>query len=78
MLNTAVRPSTKGVCFDVFAWKDDHVLFCEAKQRAKDELRPTQPRWLDGAVALGIDAKSFLVVELSFRQTALAGASKRL
>ena len=36
------RCRARGGCFDVFAWKGEHVLFCETKRRSRDALRATQ------------------------------------
>lgn len=50
-------------CFDVFAWHDDQILFCEAKQISKDKLTIPQQRFIEGALACGIFPKSLLIVE---------------
>jgi len=50
-------------CFDVFAWKDDKILFCEAKQAAKDKLTQAQLRFIEGALACGIAPDSLVIVE---------------
>jgi hypothetical protein len=54
--------STAG-CWDVFAWRDDGLLFLESKQRSKDRLRQTQLAWLDAALACGVPLSSFAIVE---------------
>lgn len=58
---------SRGGCFDVFAWKHDRILFCEAKQRSKDRLRASQFRWIEAAFASGVGIDSLLVVEWSLR-----------
>ena len=61
----AAKTST---CFDVFAWKDERVLFCEAKHAGKDKLTNAQLRFLEGALACGIKIDSLLIVEWSEKQ----------
>jgi hypothetical protein len=58
------KARTKG-CFDVFAWRGDEVLFCEAKRAKKDRLTKPQHRFVEGALACGIPWSSFLIVEWS-------------
>ena len=50
-------------CFDVFAWKNDQVLFAESKRRGKDIIRKTQLRWLEAALSICRDLGEFLIVE---------------
>ena len=50
-------------CFDVFAWQDDQILFCEAKRKGKDKLTDAQIRFIEGALACGISSESFLIAE---------------
>lgn len=40
----------KGGSWDVFAWRDEGLLFVESKQRAKDKLRENQLRWLESGL----------------------------
>lgn len=54
-------------CWDVFAWKDDAVIFAEGKNRGKDRILDTQRRWLDAALTAGLKEESFLIVEWSPR-----------
>lgn len=61
----AMRTGSRGGCLDVFAWRDDEVLFCEAKRRGRDSLRKTQLRWLDCALETGVPESAFLVAEWS-------------
>jgi hypothetical protein len=49
--------------WDVFAWRDKDVLFCEAKRRSNDRIQKSQLRWLSGALSLGLPLSSFLIVE---------------
>lgn len=57
---------SKGGCFDVFAWKEDQVLFCDPKWLNRDKLRATQFRWMDAALTIGLREDDLLVVEWDF------------
>jgi hypothetical protein len=57
------RAGSASVCFDVFCWKDDFIIFAESKHKHKDEIRQTQLAWLDAAMQTGPDASAFLIVE---------------
>jgi hypothetical protein len=46
-------------CFDVFAWKDSELLFCEAKRLGKDNLTDAQLRFIEGALACGMGMSAF-------------------
>jgi hypothetical protein len=59
------RAGRSGGCFDVFAWREDQMLFCEAKRQKKDALLPTQRRWIEAALDEGIARDQFLIVEWS-------------
>ena len=50
-------------CWDVFAWKENRVMFAESKRRFKDAIRDTQKRWLETSLQLGFPLESFLLVE---------------
>mgnify|MGYP001614363036 CR=1 FL=1 len=50
-------------CFDVFAWQNGQVLFCEAKRKGKDKLTKAQIRFIEGAIACGISPRALLIVE---------------
>ena len=50
-------------CFDVFAWRDNQILFCEAKRKGKDKLTNAQIRFIDGVLECGISSESILIVE---------------
>ena len=52
-------------CFDVFAWHNDQVLFCEAKRTGKDRLTVPQHRFIEGALSCDISPESLLIVEWS-------------
>lgn len=53
----------KSGCFDVFCWKQDVLLFAEAKRKGHDRIRSTQIKWLSAAIEFGISVDSLLVVE---------------
>jgi hypothetical protein len=53
-----------GGCFDVFCWRGDELLFAESKWR--DRLLPTQTRWLEAALDVGVPTESFLIVQWRF------------
>ncbi|HNU57075.1 MAG TPA: hypothetical protein PKN30_10840, partial [Flavobacteriales bacterium] len=53
-------------CWDVVAWKDDQLVFAEAKKAKHDRLRDTQVRWVEAALQCGLTEENFLVVEWSF------------
>jgi hypothetical protein len=56
--------SRGGGAWDVIAWRDDEMVFIEAKKRASgDKIRPGQLRWLDAALQLGVPRECFLFVE---------------
>jgi hypothetical protein len=57
-------------CFDVFAWKDSEVLFCEAKHQGKDKLTDAQLRFIEGALACGIPLNSFPIAEWAYSPSA--------
>ncbi len=54
---------TRAGCLDVFCWRHDTVLFAESKRKRRDQIRHTQRKWLEGAMALGLSPDSFLLVE---------------
>jgi len=57
-------------CWDVLAWKDGKVLFVESKRSGKDQVRPSQIKWLASALAVGLVPSDFLLVEWSLAQVA--------
>jgi hypothetical protein len=55
-----------GGCWDVFAWNDSTIAFIETKQLGEgwqDTIRLSQRLWLEAALACGLDADSFLILE---------------
>jgi hypothetical protein len=53
-------------CFDVMVWKDDQVLFCEAKRKGKDRLTNAQYKFIEGALECGLKPEQLLIVEWDF------------
>ena len=53
-------------CFDVFAWKDSKILFCEGKHKGKDRLTKAQTKFIEGALACGVSAQSLMIVEWDY------------
>jgi hypothetical protein len=64
------QSSDTTACFDVFAWKDSGVLFCEAKRQGQDKLTDGQLRFIEGALACGIPPNSFLIAEWASQPSA--------
>jgi hypothetical protein len=58
--------NTYAGCWDVFAWKNDDIIFAESKRAKKDRIRDTQIKWLDAAFKCGLSEKNFLVVQWDF------------
>jgi hypothetical protein len=61
------RAGARAGCFDVLCWKDEWVVFAESKRRSKDWLQPTQRRWIEAALGVGVPLKSLLIVEWELR-----------
>jgi hypothetical protein len=57
------RSGRRSGCFDVYAWRDGAVLFCEAKRQGKDRIRLSQRRWIEAAILEGMAPDSLLIVE---------------
>ncbi|MFZ6053271.1 hypothetical protein [Halocola ammonii] len=52
-----------GGCWDVLAWKDEHLIFAESKRSKKDFIQSTQNQWLNAAFKVGLRRENFLMVE---------------
>lgn len=50
-------------CWDVVGWNGEGLLFAELKRHKKDRIRPTQPRWLEAGLQVGLQPANFLLVE---------------
>lgn len=61
------RSGQQGGCFDVYAWRGEQVMFCEAKRQGKDRIRLSQRRWIEAAILEGVSLNSLLIVEWSDR-----------
>ena len=55
--------NTYAGCWDVVGWQGEAVLFAELKRHKKDRIRPTQPRWLEASLQVGLQPANFLLVE---------------
>lgn len=64
------KNGSMGGCWDVFAWKDGKILFAESKRSGKDQVRPSQTKWLASAIAAGLAPTDFLLIEWSLTQGA--------
>lgn len=53
-------------CWDLVAWQGEQVLFAELKRLRQDRVRPSQHRWLEAGLRIGLQAESFLLVEWDF------------
>lgn len=53
-------------CWDVLAWKENRILFVEAKRNNKDLASVTKNKWLTAALASGLTADNFLLVQWDF------------
>jgi hypothetical protein len=64
----AKKAKCESGCFDVFCWKDDRFFFIESKRGGQDRIRPSQRRWLQGAIwGCRIPLNRFLIVEWALR-----------
>lgn len=63
LLQNIWKSAKTTACFDVFAWHNDQILFCEAKRMGKDRFTDAQVRFIEGAIACKVSPKSLLVVE---------------
>jgi hypothetical protein len=64
LLQQIQRAAKTPSCFDVFVWRGDQLLFCEAKWR-NDKLTKPQFRFIEGALACGIPRQALMLVEWS-------------
>ena len=53
----------KGGMWDIFAWKDDKILFCELKRIGKDQIRDNQIKFYQLALELGFNKEDFIIIE---------------
>lgn len=59
------KTAKTSACFDVLAWKNDEVVFFEAKRSGKDKLTSAQGKFIAGALACGVPSDSLVIVEWS-------------
>ncbi len=50
-------------CFDVVVWRDDQILFCEAKRSKKDRLTEAQKKFIQAAITCGIRLSALIIIE---------------
>jgi hypothetical protein len=62
------KSGCRGGYFDVFCWRDGITVFGEAKWQTHDRIRPSQRRWLEAALDIGIPVESFLIVEWAVQE----------
>jgi len=67
LLRTIWKTAGTSACFDIFAWKDADILFCEAKQERKDRLTEAQHKFIEGALQCGVPSDSLLIAEWRFK-----------
>ena len=63
LLQSIWKTAKTTACFDVFAWHNDRILFCEAKRTGKDRFTDAQVRFIEGAIECKVSPESLLVVE---------------
>ena len=66
MLQKIWKTGKTTACFDVFAWKDGEVIFCEGKHKGKDRLTKAQHKFIEGALVCGVKASQLLIVEWDY------------
>lgn len=66
LLKTIWKNGKTKACFDVLLWRDNQVLFCEAKRIKKDRLTEAQKKFIEGAITCGIPLSSLLIIEWDF------------
>ena len=57
------KTARTSACFDVFVWKKDEFLFCEAKNKGKDKLTSGQIKFIEGVISCGVPIESLLIAE---------------
>jgi hypothetical protein len=53
-------------CWDIVAWLNKEILFCESKRSGHDSIRDSQLAWLEAALNEGMGVSQFLIVEWSY------------
>lgn len=57
------KTGRSGGCWDVFAWKDDQLLFIELKRQKKDVVQDSQRLWLEKSLESNLTANDFAFLE---------------
>jgi len=52
-----------GGCWDVIAWDGKSVAFVECKRKGKDRILPSQVKWLESALKVGLRLENFMICE---------------
>jgi len=55
-------------CWDVFAWKNEKIIFVESKRKSKDTIRTTQKKWAETVLSMGYPVETLLLVEWDLKQ----------
>lgn len=50
-------------CWDVVAWKNENIVFLEAKRNGRDRIRPNQIDWLRASLAYGLNCNNFIIIQ---------------
>lgn len=50
-------------CWDVVAWKNENIIFLEAKRNRRDRIRPNQIDWLKASLAYGLNCNNFIIIQ---------------
>lgn len=66
LLKSIWKTGETTACFDVFLWKGGDILFCESKHKGKDKLTKAQTKFIEGALACGIESESLLIIEWEY------------
>ncbi len=53
-------------CWDVIGWRQNRILFAEAKWSKKDRIRTTQLNWLSASLKCGLQPDNFLFIYWHF------------
>lgn len=60
---SCINKNSYAGCWDILSWKEEKILFTEAKRNKKDRIRITQNKWLAAALEFGIKVDDFLIVQ---------------
>ena len=63
-----INENNFGGIWDIFAWKNEKIIFAESKRHKKDFIQSTQNKWLKSAFEFGLTEENFLMVEWNFKK----------